>query len=125
MITWENNLSVGNDNIDKQHEYLISIINKLTISINIGICDKNILNELINYAKLHFLLEEKYLLKYKYEETNEHINEHNIFVNYIVDIYNKENIDYIELLLFLESWLINHIKIIDMKYKYLFLPKND
>lgn len=122
MIKWDNDtFSVGHKEIDEQHKFLINIINELTENIDQNNINNKIIDKLFEYMKFHFLTEEKYFLKYNYVDTNKHIKEHNTFVNYIIKIYNEKNVDYLELLSFLQGWLITHIKNSDMKYKYLFI----
>jgi hemerythrin len=117
-LIWDQSFSVGNKKIDEQHKYIIDTIRELSICLDNKEECCNVLNKFAQYAKVHFLTEEKFFLKYKYEHTNEHIKEHNVFVNYINKINN--DFDPLEMLIFLEGWVITHIKGSDMKYSHLF-----
>ena len=127
LIKWNENLSVGVAEFDKQHQKLVSVINELNDAMKQGkgkdVLGK-ILNSLISYTATHFKTEEKYFALYRYPETASHKKEHVAFVQKISDFkddFEKGKLSLtIELMNFLGDWLKKHIKGTDQKYtKYL------
>ena len=61
LIEWTDELSVGIQEIDDQHRLLVSILNKLHTAMyehqGKEVAEK-ILNELVDYTKIHFAVEE-------------------------------------------------------------------
>jgi hemerythrin-like metal-binding protein len=123
LFQWEESLSVGLSDIDRQHKQLIEMIGKLDDEMRKGkgkdILEK-ILNGLVNYALMHFETEEKYFLKYGYPESENHRQIHKTFVEK-VSTFKKQYAENqrgltIEVMDFLMDWLKNHIKGEDKKY---------
>ena len=123
ILRWTDALSVGIDEIDQQHKNLIMMVNELNEAMHerkakdiLG----TIIDGLINYAATHFATEEKYFARYSYPETEIHKKEHVSFVEKIIEF--KLGFDEGRLLLslevmnFLQEWLITHIQISDRKY---------
>lgn len=128
FIQWNETLSVHVKEIDSQHKKLVQLLNNLhdanekEISFNDQL---KIIEELMNYANIHFQTEEKYMKKFNYPALNFHKSQHDFFIKKIIDFHNrlietKENI-FNEILGFLKSWLINHILTIDKKYSRHFI----
>ncbi len=123
FMNWTPDLSVNIDEIDNQHKKLIGMINELSEAMKARkgaeVMGK-IIAGLTNYTKEHFATEEKLFDKFGYPETAKHKQEHTKFVNEI----NKFKQDFeagklsvsIDVLKFLSSWLMNHIKGTDQKY---------
>ena len=122
FITWAPKFNTGIHEIDSQHKRLVDIINELYDArhsqspqavLNV------ILSRLVDYADYHFIFEEALLSRLNYPELEEHMAEHQQFRNQIKEILGHQNKELfvIEdmLMEFLESWLINHILVEDMK----------
>jgi len=131
MVTWNEQLSVGIDEIDNQHKQLLKIINELSESIDgpksealIGLT----LMKLANFAKYHFATEEKYFLQYGYPEAEDHIKKHNDLVRDIqvfFDRFFNDSQDILaELISLLDKWLEDHLGNEDMKYAAYFRENN-
>jgi hemerythrin-like metal-binding protein len=122
-IKWDGSLSVGLKEIDDQHKHLIGLINDLYDAMSEGkgndVLD-TLLQKLIDYTKYHFAVEEKYFILYNYSDKEAHIKEHNGLTEQVInhyDSFKKGTIGIsIDIMQFLESWLINHIKKSDTKY---------
>ncbi len=130
IIQWSSSLSVGINEIDKQHERLVKLINDLNEAMRIGkgkeILSK-IINELTTYALTHFSTEEKYFDKFQYLETKPHKGEHQAFVQK-VSTFKKDFEEgrvglTIPIMNFLSDWLQNHIMISDKKYAPFLIEK--
>jgi hemerythrin len=120
---WNEGLSVHVKEIDEQHKTFVGLINRLNDTLNsrkTGNDVKNILDELVAYAKLHFDTEEKYFKKFKYVDAKEHIDEHSKLLKKLRELHKSHSKDNIkvsfELIDFLEDWLINHLDTQDKKY---------
>jgi hemerythrin-like metal-binding protein len=122
LVQWSDEYSINNAELDKHHEILFGILNKLydncaeadnTISL------KPVINELISYTNYHFLSEEQHMISIGYNEVDNHISQHSIFIERIVQLQHEESInDYErskELIVYLGNWLFNHVLIEDSK----------
>jgi hemerythrin len=122
-VSWDNSLSVNNKDIDNQHKKLFELINKLHYSLKDGHGDtvlKPVLIELVEYVKVHFSKEEKYLEEQSYSELEKHKQEHKKYINeiktFLIKYNGKTPLLARELLLFLGKWAREHIKDEDLKY---------
>ncbi|MBF0344604.1 MAG: hemerythrin family protein [Nitrospirae bacterium] len=78
MIQWDESLTTGVKEIDKQHKEIISRINKL---ISMTDTEKELeidkmLRFLGGYVIDHFNHEEEYMIKYQYPDYDQHKGEH-------------------------------------------------
>ena len=121
-IVWSQLLSVEVDEIDEDHRKLLDIFNVLIHSL------KNeespdyllaVLDELINCTVWHFSHEERLMLKYGYEDIEEHKLAHKELIVSATELKqkilqaNKTILD--EDVIFLEHWLTEHILTDDMR----------
>lgn len=122
-IIWDEAHSVNVKEIDDQHKYFINLLNEFYRYIAEN-KDRDFLGEnlvkLIDYAKEHFATEEKYFDLFNYENTVEHKEEHRQLENKVADFYqefleNKKDIS-VEIIDFLEDWLVDHLDTQDKKY---------
>jgi len=121
-IVWDQVLSVGLDEIDEDHRKLINIFNILNHSVMEAESPDYltaVLQELINCTVWHFSHEERLMLKYGYDEIEEHKAEHQELIKSAKELQQEilqaekpvSNKD-IE---FLERWLAEHILTTDMR----------
>ncbi|HRW63943.1 MAG TPA: bacteriohemerythrin [Bacteroidales bacterium] len=123
LIQWTDNYLTGFKEIDNQHKGLVIIINELFTLMQQGKAKKHldeIFDHLTDYTKKHFFEEEKMMIKYAFNEYNQHKEEHQRFIDQLAKLksefaLNKVTIS-IETLNFLKQWLLNHILVTDMKY---------
>ncbi|HPQ19494.1 MAG TPA: bacteriohemerythrin [bacterium] len=123
LFVWNDKFSVNVKIIDEQHKRLVKLINELFNALKLGQGDKiinKILNELAEYAVMHFGTEEKYFKEFNYPEGPSHKQIHDNFVKKISetvkDIQDGKVGLSVDILLFLKNWLIEHIGKIDKKY---------
>ena len=129
-IVWKEEYSVGVERLDRQHQRIISVINKLIAKPGVLSKSANIssaLSELNSYVSEHFLLEEQLLGENGYPGLVEHSEKHTEYGERIADFHLKtaaknKNVPE-ELLRFLGEWWIGHILHEDMKYKSFFNEK--
>ena len=66
FITWKSDYSVGNDIMDKQHQVLVEMINKMHEAMKVGrggMKQEKLLREMIDYSAMHFAAEEELMKK--------------------------------------------------------------
>ncbi|MEN3043824.1 MAG: bacteriohemerythrin [Candidatus Hydrothermales bacterium] len=132
FIKWDEKFSTGVEQIDDQHKKFVEIINELHNAMKQGKGKeivKKILNELKSYSVYHFKTEETYMTKYKYQEYQEHKNDHEFFKTKVKELLDKDEKGYlglsIETLNFMKNWLIKHILTTDKKLANILLQKSD
>ena len=123
LITWNNTYSVNIAEIDKQHQKLVELINKLHDSIAKGQKDavlKDVFNELGSYTFTHFSYEESLLRKANYSDIQEHLEIHRSIVERVKNLqkqyFEGSQTALNDTLEFLRNWLLKHIAGTDKKY---------
>lgn len=109
--------------IDAQHRHFASILDKVYDAIlhsSPREVQGGLLDDLINYAVIHFGTEEKYFDQFNYEGAVEHKAEHRKLEEQVLKFQTEfksgEKDISVELIDFLEDWLINHLMVMDKKY---------
>ncbi|OVE82626.1 hypothetical protein BVY03_00505 [bacterium K02(2017)] len=121
---WSEKLSIGNIEIDHQHQELLKYLNLLMVAVKQNNTEEEI-NRLFNFLKgyiaAHFSSEEKLMLKYKYPEFNSHKAEHENFSLMFnqFDLAKSEGAS--EILInkvqkFLHGWWVKHINQTDRSF---------
>lgn len=120
-MQWDQNLSVGIDEIDRQHKLLLDYFNLLLDAISMGgrWSDTHFpLMQLREYAAGHFGKEESLMLMSDYPGTEEHIASHRKIIKGLDDLeresLNKNISDQATELL--RDWLLGHIMHADKAY---------
>ena len=124
IIQWdEHSMSVNVQEIDHQHQHLVVLMNNLHDAM-LQRKTKTILGKviqgLIAYAGSHFATEEKYFDMFSYPEADAHKATHRQFVEQVSDFQagflEGRLMLSVDVMNFLERWLINHIKGADRRY---------
>jgi len=123
LIRWTEDYSINLHIIDKQHIRWVEIINKFYTLFKAGSATKmmdDIYKDLMDYSEYHFGFEEKYLTDFKYEDIKKHKFLHDEFLTTLKGYYNehkngKVDVAY-QLMMYLKSWVKNHIQIHDKSY---------
>jgi len=122
FIPWEDRYSVGNDYIDRQHQKLVDLINKLHKALRNGEGAEytgSVLNDLAAYTRYHFSAEEGYLKQANYPGLEEHQAKHRKMTQQVRDLQQRfasgEQLT-MEVMDFLKNWLMLHIMKTDKKY---------
>ena len=123
FTTWKATLSVKVEQLDQQHKRLVDMINDLYEAMKAGTgkeTTETILSELIDYTLVHFADEERLLTQHGYPEIADHIVLHEVFTRQVMEYDNKIktgcSVLTLELMMFLQTWLVGHIKCEDMKF---------
>ena len=134
LIEWNDSLKLGVAVVDRQHERLIGIINRLYEATTEGRGADvigEIMDELIIYTATHFKMEEKYFAEFNYADAEEHKREHEALIENVgafVDEFEHASAASRpalarELLQFLQIWWRYHMMDTDSKFVALFREK--
>jgi hemerythrin-like metal-binding protein len=127
LIGWDKSYSVGDHDLDTHHQKLIELIVRLsehegkdTEAEQV----EEILLELTDYLDYHFRAEEKWMQEGGYPDLARHRKIHEGFLSRILFFQRafreKKATLAADLLLFLRTWLINHILNTDRAYAAFF-----
>ncbi|MGE5582967.1 MAG: bacteriohemerythrin [Bacillota bacterium] len=123
-VKWlDEKYSVNIQHIDNQHKKLVEIVNQAFRAK----MDKSgrgstlqILEQLDQYAKSHFLEEESLLRAHNYPALEAHQAAHANFITkvkeYTADLNSDGEALSDDILIFLKDWLLNHIMLMDKSY---------
>ncbi|MCL2876479.1 MAG: bacteriohemerythrin [Betaproteobacteria bacterium] len=126
-LQWSEPFSVGIPEIDEQHKTLFDLIDKIHTAIlhhkGSAACAE-VLDELVDYTRIHFGLEQCLMHIAKYPEYEAHCFLHRKLVSEVEALQHKIHsgkaaISF-ELLHFLRTWLTTHILGEDKKYAVFF-----
>lgn len=125
-ISWEKRFRVNVTDIDLQHEYFLSLINRLADNFaqsENGGYKLRLLEELAQYASFHFISEENLMIKSNYPSFKEHVVLHRKLLNQLNDKINyfkmqKETEETV--LHFLVDWFVHHTLEEDAAFGYFF-----
>jgi hemerythrin len=128
FIAWTKKMSVHIKDIDEQHKHLLDLINRADKYLEHGKKDdlKEIVNELVEYTRVHFSTEERYFEKWDYPYADEHNKAHAKLISNVLeykDRFDKGEDIAFDLLVFLKGWWEIHLKIDDHKYSKYFAEK--
>jgi hemerythrin len=88
---------------------------------------RDILNELADYAATHFSVEESLMRMLRYPHTEAHIADHKRFINRLnifrYQLLKEGDLGDVDLIDFIQSWLVEHIDRVDRAYVEYFLAK--
>ena len=120
-FSWTDNYRINICEMDNHHKRLFEIIDNLNICLRSKTCDSapTILESLIEYVKYHFKVEEKFMNKYKFSNTDNHITAHRNFeqkLDGFREDINNNTLNKNKIILTVKSWLVNHILEEDKKY---------
>ncbi len=123
-LEWKQSYSVGVTALDDDHKQLIDIINQIDQAGRFGLPLDHALYDLTHYARSHFEREEDRLRAVGYPDLDSHAAEHQSFIEWLRGIERSvaatpgENRPIAEMLgTYLRNWLINHILVVDMRYR--------
>lgn len=122
---WTEEMSVGENTIDAQHQRLLSQLNKVIDAMVFGAGSKEVTEALSffeQYIKEHLAYEEDYMQRRGYHDIDEHKKKHHVFMDKYADF--KKKLDsgmtpanvLVEIEGFLGNWWIEHIGHEDRKY---------
>lgn len=116
LLPWSDAYSVGVEEIDEQHKGLVRLLNSLHQAIHERHgteVSRRILNELTEYTRVHFAVEESLMRISGYPDFENHKKIHGVLIQQVQEM--QARIDAgtakvsFELLHFLKHWLAHHI----------------
>ncbi|MFT5697312.1 MAG: hemerythrin-like metal-binding protein [Desulforhopalus sp.] len=123
LIPWSSKLCIGIDTIDEQHKELVRLVNQLHSAMKAKVGSQessDILENLAKYTIYHFGFEEEMFDKFDYENKEEHKKDHADLVSKVVELQQDLKAGRaglsMDLMLFLTSWLKDHILKTDKAY---------
>ena len=118
-ITWSDDLSLGNEKIDGDHQKLVAIINQLADSVmnpSPQDNDAGLLDDLLAQTVDHFAEEDRLMASHAYPDAEAHMAEHAKLIKIAFDTKAEFEADMstsVALLRFLRKWLTQHIRTAD------------
>ncbi len=128
-VIWRDAMSVGNDQVDRDHRYLLCLINTIELALDSGKHQDIVLaalDQLDFYTKDHFLREETLMLKINYPKYMDQKKEHKLLLAQLTKIRERVNIEQEnpdmksilpDLIKLLRNWLLDHVLKDDMQIK--------
>lgn len=120
LFVWDDSCRTGIEEIDRDHEGLINLINDLYEAMQDGSGGALLLpifSALKRYTEDHFLREEHYMVECGAPNQSTHILEHKRMTEKLADLESRhrkgEAAISLQTLTFLRDWLKNHICIVD------------
>lgn len=119
-------MSVGVARLDRDHQILIGLINRIDEAAEDDVTRNRVLPEvlaiLIAYTVFHFDREEKVMRACGYPDLRYHHEEHQVLTREVQELQRRfrrgdENLSREEILTFLTGWLNHHILLQDMDYR--------
>jgi hemerythrin len=116
-IQWTQDMSVGIESIDADHQILVGMVNRLDRAIKAARGEDSvsgILDALLDYTTYHFGREEALMQACGYPDLDAHRHTHKVLRTQVAHIRdrhlgNPETIHDREVLAFLKNWLTSHI----------------
>ncbi len=122
-FAWKEAYSVHITALDRQHQQLFAMIAELNEALSSGKGNAvvgKVLDQLVDYTMSHFAAEEKLLERYGYADLPEHRARHQELaakVGGLLEEFKAGNVGVsVSLMLFLRSWLKDHILGTDKQY---------
>jgi hemerythrin len=123
LLGWQPEYSVGIDAIDRQHQALVALIRQLQEAMEEGrgrAFQHTLIERLVTYTIGHFRFEEDLMREHGYGSLAEHAALHRVLTSQVRQIQQKIHeggaVSNASLMLFLRSWLTDHIMEHDQKY---------
>lgn len=123
LFSWKEEYSVHVPELDEHHKILMDIINRIydnCLQTDIVDCIGPKIQELIDYSEYHFKAEEEYMRRVEYFESEEHVEQHSMFIFKIRELQQAYSDNEMELtkslIVFLGKWLLHHVFEEDRKY---------
>jgi hemerythrin-like metal-binding protein len=119
-LKWKDVYSVGNKELDDQHQYMFALLNQLYTALQDGDTEvpiEQLFDKARLYGKLHFETEERLMAACGYPGLVEHRAMHQSYCDRVEKMSQVSGPDApFELFIFLKDWWISHITELDAHY---------
>ncbi len=116
-IEWKDSYKIGNAEIDKQHEYLFELTNKMT-AVDSMTALRPLIMLLFKHTREHFELEEALMRKHNMPDLDAHVDNHNKLLNRLsllsMDV-GKGHMNKRAIAELMADWALNHVTNDDAK----------
>lgn len=113
-VHWDSRFSVGNADLDAQHQHLFELCNAMADCLDSGKAAEErfdaLFAELLEKARAHFAAEETLLAARAYPDLESLRGEQEEFFYLVEEIATPENFDRQELQTFLTLWWAGHVR---------------
>lgn len=123
FVEWKDSLSVGVKTIDDDHKKLLGMINQLQTAAHYHTDEELVestLNDLVDYTMYHFEREERLMQEHNYPGFEDHKKQHQAMVAQVSKFIDEYRVDKTrtidQVIMFLKTWLLNHINGSDQEY---------
>ena len=127
LITWSDTFSCGLKVIDDQHKELVKLLNKMFNHVTGDEARERdyfnkIIQEAVEYIKVHFSTEEKIMKATQFSGYAEHKKIHDSFIltvnENIVGFNSGKRLSLFSFTNFVKNWILSHIAVMDKQYFY-------
>lgn len=122
-VQWDPKYNTGIQQVDDEHKQLMSLVNHLKVAVRYHkgeIFEKQALDELVEYTKIHFAREEQLMRNYGYPDYERHKKLHDdmaAVVKQHVDDYEKRGHTALKNVApVIRDWIFDHIHVEDQAY---------
>jgi len=128
-VTWSNSYSMGIKEIDDQHKGLLDFVNDLFSHASANEAEereyfKSVIQQAVEYVKVHFATEEKFMIATKFPGYVEHKKKHEEFIIMVLksvkDFEAGKRLTLTNFGYFLKDWVLSHIAVMDKQYSIYF-----
>lgn len=130
LIDWQPKYRLGIEVIDTQHRALVALIRQLQEAMEEGrgrAFQHTLIERLVTYTIGHFRFEENLMRQHGYESLAEHTEMHRVMTSQVRELQQKIHdggaVSNAALMLFLRTWLTDHIMTHDRMYAQAFNSK--
>lgn len=127
-IVWSDAFSVGVYELNDQHMRLVGVINRMIDLASLKKSDEaaiksaylKVLDDMVQYAAVHFDTEERYLKSIGFPDFENHAEEHKAFSRKAAELKQKAAVGEVDIpgtSQYLQAWLSGHILHSDMDYR--------
>ena len=120
-LYWHPKYTVHDEVLDRQHQNLFAITNRVIDKYESGSVDSyNTIQELVVFISEHFYAEQVVMMENRYQNYNQHVREHEYFIEKVKTFLERHDDNQNNLLLdiinFLRDWIFVHTTNSDLKY---------
>ncbi len=123
LIEWNDSLLIGVEEVDRQHQHLVQVLNRLHHAMQMGgkspdvVC---VMQDLVSYTKYHFETEERLMAAAGFPELASHRLKHQAMVakvgEFSEEVMAGKSTVTMRLMPFLKDWLAKHILETDNRF---------